>query len=37
MAKKLVWHKVLKDKSELLEGRVMTVSAGHKGNLPHTF
>ena len=30
MGKKLVWHKVLEDKSELLEGRVMTVSAGHK-------
>ncbi len=27
----LVWHKVLDDKSELLEGRVMTVTAGHTG------
>ncbi|GAB4232391.1 MAG: thiamine pyrophosphate-binding protein [Ekhidna sp.] len=31
MAKKTVWHKVLNDKSELPEGRVMTVTAGHKG------
>jgi thiamine pyrophosphate-dependent acetolactate synthase large subunit-like protein/nitrite reductase/ring-hydroxylating ferredoxin subunit len=29
--KKTVWHKVLEDKTELLEGRVMTVTAGHKG------
>ncbi len=28
---KTVWHKVLDDKSELPEGRVMTVTAGHKG------
>ena len=27
---KLVWHKVLDDKGELTEGRVMTVSAGNK-------
>ena len=26
----LIWHKVLEDKSELAEGRVMTVFAGHK-------
>lgn len=26
-----VWHKVLDDKNELPEGRVMTVIAGHKG------
>ena len=29
--KKTVWYKVLDDKTELLEGRVMTVTAGHKG------
>jgi len=29
--KKLTWHKVLDNKAELLEGRVMTVTAGHKG------
>lgn len=29
--KKLVWHKVLENKSELPEGRVMTVTAGHTG------
>lgn len=28
---KTVWYKVLEDKTELLEGRVMTVIAGHKG------
>lgn len=28
---KLVWYKVLADKSHLPEGRVMTVNAGHKG------
>lgn len=28
---KTVWHKVLADKNELPEGRVMTVTAGHKG------
>ena len=28
--KNLIWHKVLEDKSELAEGRVMTVVAGHK-------
>ena len=27
----IVWHKVLADKDELKEGRVMTVTAGHKG------
>ncbi|MBR9997853.1 MAG: Rieske (2Fe-2S) protein, partial [Cyclobacteriaceae bacterium] len=26
----LEWHKVLKSKNELAEGRVMTVNAGHK-------
>lgn len=26
----LIWHKVLDDKSELAEGRVMTATAGHK-------
>ena len=31
MSTKTVWHKVLDDKSELPEGRVMTVTAGHKG------
>jgi pyruvate oxidase len=31
MKKKLVWHKVLDNKSELPEGRVMTVTAGHVG------
>ncbi|MFY0600714.1 MAG: Rieske 2Fe-2S domain-containing protein [Cyclobacteriaceae bacterium] len=31
MSKKTVWHKVLEDKTELPEGRVMTVTAGHKG------
>ncbi|MEO9806204.1 MAG: thiamine pyrophosphate-binding protein [Reichenbachiella sp.] len=31
MNKKTVWHKVLDDKTELPEGRVMTVTAGHKG------
>lgn len=31
MAKKLIWHKVLENKNELPEGRVMTVTAGHKG------
>ena len=30
MSKKTVWHKVLRDKNELEEGRVMTVTAGHK-------
>ncbi len=30
MDKKLVWYKVLDDKNELPEGRVMTVSAGKK-------
>ena len=28
---KLIWYKVLDDKEELKEGRVMTVWAGHKG------
>jgi thiamine pyrophosphate-dependent acetolactate synthase large subunit-like protein/nitrite reductase/ring-hydroxylating ferredoxin subunit len=30
MSKKLVWHKVLEDKNELPEGRIMTVTAGQK-------
>lgn len=30
MSKKITWHKVLDNKNELLEGRVMTVAAGHK-------
>lgn len=30
MNKKLVWHKVLDDKNELPEGRIMTVTAGQK-------
>ena len=30
MKKKLVWYKVLEDKNELAEGRVMTVTAGQK-------
>lgn len=29
MSKKVEWHKVLEDKNELVEGRVMTVTAGH--------
>ena len=29
--KNLIWHKVLDDKNELPEGRVMTVTAGHTG------
>lgn len=31
MEKNKIWHKVLSDKDELKEGRVMTVTAGHKG------
>lgn len=31
MGKKIVWHKVLDNKNELPEGRVMTVTAGHTG------
>lgn len=31
MSKKLNWHKVLDNKNELPEGRVMTVTAGHTG------
>jgi len=31
MSKNLVWHKVLEDKNELPNGRVMTVTAGHLG------
>ena len=27
----IIWHKVLDDKTDLPEGRVMTVTAGHKG------
>ena len=30
MNKDIIWHKVLDDKKELQEGRVMTVTAGHK-------
>ena len=30
MNKKIVWHSVLENKNELQEGRVMTVTAGHK-------
>ena len=29
MSKQLIWHKVLKNKNELQENRVMTVNAGH--------
>ncbi|MCW5517680.1 thiamine pyrophosphate-binding protein [Muriicola sp. Z0-33] len=31
MEKNLVWHKVLDNKNEIPEGRVKTVTAGHKG------
>jgi len=31
MSSKLIWHKVLDNKNELPDGRVMTVIAGHKG------
>lgn len=31
MSTNLIWHKVLENKSELPNGRVMTVTAGHKG------
>jgi len=31
MDKELIWYKVLEDKNDLPEGRVMTVTAGHKG------
>lgn len=31
MKKKVIWHKVLDNKSQLQEGRVMTVTADHKG------
>ena len=31
MSKKITWHKVLDNKNELPEGRVMTVTAGHHG------
>ena len=31
ISKKIVWHKVLSNKSELPEGRVKTVTANHKG------
>ena len=31
MSEKLEWYKVLDNKEELIEGRVMTVTAGHKG------
>lgn len=30
MNKKIIWHKVLEDKNELQEGRIMTVTAGEK-------
>ena len=30
MSENIIWHKVLDDKNELKEGRVMTVTAGHK-------
>ena len=30
MSKKLTWHKVLENKNELPEGRIMTVTAGQK-------
>ena len=29
MSKKLIWHRVLKNKNELVENRVMTAKAGH--------
>ena len=29
MSKNIIWHKVLEDKNELQENRVMTVNAGH--------
>ncbi len=29
MSEKIIWHKVLKNKNELVENRVMTVEAGH--------
>lgn len=29
MKRKITWHKVLNDKNELVENRVMTVEAGH--------
>ena len=31
MSKNIIWHKVLDDKNTLLDGRVMTVTAGHTG------
>ncbi|MEL6273929.1 MAG: thiamine pyrophosphate-binding protein [Bacteroidota bacterium] len=31
MSKQLTWHKVLDNKNDLVEGRVMTVTAGHTG------
>ena len=30
MEKKIIWHKVLDNKADLQEGRVMTITAGHK-------
>ena len=30
MSRKIQWYKVLEDKSELPEGRIMTVTAGQK-------
>jgi len=29
MKNKIIWHKVLNNKNELVENRVMTVNAGH--------
>jgi len=31
MGKELIWHRVLDNKNDLPKGRVMTVTAGHKG------
>jgi len=31
MTKKIIWHKVLDNKNDLPEGRVMTVMAGNTG------
>lgn len=31
MGKEIIWHEVLADKNELVDGRVMTVTAGHTG------
>ena len=32
----LIWYKVLEDAEKLHEGRVMSVTAGHKGVCPTT-